>query len=323
MKTTLLRVYALLLQKIYEHQSEPERRDPYWTLIGYFNSMRELGGAVRLVDDDVRERMRVLSKRAQEDQKQRYLNSVRELNSRIGSDEIPEILDQMSREMGDPAALDVLLATNMISVGVDIDRLGLMVVNGQPKMSSEYIQATSRIGRMFPGLVVTLYNWTRPRDRSHYERFVGYHSAIYSHVEPTSVTPFASRGRDRGLHGVFITLVRHLDPEMTPENAAARFTPESAAVKRVIEIILQRVAQIDPAETGDVRQELESICYRWQELSGQEMLIYGQSLANPGLPHLMEPAESGRQPDSLVFPTLNSLRDVEGESGLFILKRGS
>ncbi|MEW6403221.1 MAG: hypothetical protein AB1649_15605, partial [Chloroflexota bacterium] len=124
-------------------------------------------------------------------------------------------------------------------------------------------------------------------------------------------------------HGVFITLVRHLDPEMTPENAAARFTPESAAVKRVIEIILQRVAQIDPAETGDVRQELESICYRWQELSGQEMLIYGQSLANPGLPHLMEPAESGRQPDSLVFPTLNSLRDVEGESGLFILKRGS
>ncbi|MEW6406851.1 MAG: helicase-related protein, partial [Chloroflexota bacterium] len=182
MKTTLLRVYALLLQKIYEHQSEPERRDPYWTLIGYFNSMRELGGAVRLVDDDVRERMRVLSKRAQEDQKQRYLNSVRELNSRIGSDEIPEILDQMSREMGDPAALDVLLATNMISVGVDIDRLGLMVVNGQPKMSSEYIQATSRIGRMFPGLVVTLYNWTRPRDRSHYERFVGYHSAIYSHV---------------------------------------------------------------------------------------------------------------------------------------------
>jgi hypothetical protein len=251
------------------------------------------------------------------------LNSVRELNSRIGSDEIPEILDQMSKEIGDPAALDVLLATNMISVGVDIDRLGLMVVNGQPKMSSEYIQATSRIGRKFPGLVVTLYNWTRPRDRSHYERFVGYHSAIYSHVEPTSVTPFASRARDRGLHGVFITLVRHLDPEMTPENAAVRFTPESTAVKRAIEIILQRVAQIDPGELGEVREELDSICHRWSELGSQDMLLYGQSLSNPGLPHLMESAESGRQPDSLVFPTLNSLRDVEGESGLFILKRGN
>lgn len=114
---------------------------------------------------------------------------------RLGSDEIPKRLKAMGAEIGNPDVLDVLLATNMISVGVDVDRLGLMAVTGQPKMTSEYIQATSRIGRKFLRLVVTIYNWTRPRDRSHYERFTGYHSAIYSNVEPTSVTPFASRAR--------------------------------------------------------------------------------------------------------------------------------
>lgn len=319
MKTALLRVYAALLQKIYSHSAGNDLRDPYWTLVGYFNSMRELGGAVRLVEDDVRERIRVISRR--DNEKQRYIESIEELNSRLGSDEIPKRLKAMGAEIGNPDVLDVLLATNMISVGVDVDRLGLMAVTGQPKMTSEYIQATSRIGRKFPGLVVTIYNWTRPRDRSHYERFIGYHSAIYSNVEPTSVTPFASRARDRGLHGVFISLVRHMLSGMKPEEAAVAFSPTHPNIQIIKELILERVAAIDPSEVDDTRQELELICKRWDDRCQTGTLYYGPSMSNPDLPHLMHQAES-KVEDSPSFPTLNSLRDVEGQSGLFPMTGG-
>jgi len=314
MKTALLRIYAVMLQRIYNHTANPRMRDPYWTLVGYFNSLRELGGAVRLVEDDVRDRMKLIASRVGE--KQRYINYYRELNSRIGSDEIPEILDHMAKPIGNPTSIDVLLATNMISVGMDIDRLGLMVVNGQPKMTSEYIQATSRIGRQYPGLVVTLYNWTRPRDRSHYERFVPYHASIYSQVEPTSVTPFSNRARDRGLHGVFITLIRHLYPDLNSEQAAQNFDPSSPYAEKVMEEILARVAEIDPIEVEEVRQELEYIRSRWAELTRMDKLSYGRSYKNPALPHLMDPVEEMRAADALSFPTLNSLRDVEGECGI-------
>jgi hypothetical protein len=318
MKTALLRIYALLLQKISVHTSSTALRDPYWTLVGYFNSMRELGGTVRLVEDDVRERMRVISKREKE--KQRAIESPQELNSRIGSDEIPQILDALAIQAGNhKKAIDVLLATNMISVGMDIDRLGLMVVTGQPKMSSEYIQATSRIGRRYAGLVVTLYNWTRPRDRSHYERFVGYHSSIYSNVEPTSVTPFASRARDRGLHGVFISLVRHLIRRMNPEEAAVNFSPDSSEVKEIIDLILERVEAVDPEEVEGTRIELQDICKRWDLLCEGGSLQYGPSYQNNERLHLIHPAENIAE-DVLSFPTLNSLRDVEGESGLFEMR---
>ena len=313
-KTALLRIYALLLQRISEHTADPGVRDPYWTLVGYFNSLRELGGAVRLVEDNVRDRMKLIASRAGE--KQRYLNYYRELNSRIGSDEIPEILDHMAKSIRNPSAIDVVLATNMISVGMDIDRLGLMVVNGQPKMTSEYIQATSRIGRQFPGLVVTLFNSTRPRDRSHYERFIPYHASIYSQVEPTSVTPYSDRAHDRGLHGVFITLIRHLYPELNPEQAAKDFDPDAPYVERVMEEILAHVKEIDPIELEEVRHELDYIRSRWAQLTEMDNLSYRRAYKNPGLPHLMDPAEEVRSADMLSFPTLNSLRDVEGECGI-------
>ena len=145
-----------------------------------------------------------------------------ELSSRIASTEIPGSLKRMALALPDPDALDVILATNMISVGVDIDRLGLMAVMGQPQATSEYIQATSRVGRKYPGLVFTLFNSARSRDRSHYESFVAYHSALYRQVESTSVTPFSPRARDRGLHAVLVSMARLCSIPFRPNQGAAQ-----------------------------------------------------------------------------------------------------
>jgi len=143
--------------------------DPYMTLVGYFNALRELGGLRRVLDDAIRTRLRQMDKRGLAN-RQLGTYSIEELTSRIGATQIPEILDRLGATF-DPAhdeerkkkrksgqkispssyPIDVLLATNMISVGVDVPRLGLMVVEGQPKYTSEYIQATSRIGRRYPG----------------------------------------------------------------------------------------------------------------------------------------------------------------------------
>lgn len=318
MKTALLRVYALLLQRIHDHQSDPELRDPYWTLVGYFNSLRELGGAVRLVDDDVRARMQVLAKRLGVEQREIYLS--KELTSRVASDEIPEILELMDYTAEDSGAIDVLLATNMISVGVDVDRLGLMVVNGQPKMTSEYIQATSRVGRKYPGLVVTLYNWTRPRDRSHYERFRGYHSALYSQVEASSVTPFSSRARDRALHAVFITLMRHLTPGLLLDDGAQKFDPDLPEVKVVSQMIKERVERVDPGEVDETMAQLTKIIDRWRRFARSDVLLYSRDRQRSEAPYILEGAEKASSVERHRFPTLNSLREVEGESILYLIE---
>ncbi|MGD9101403.1 MAG: DISARM system helicase DrmA, partial [Anaerolineae bacterium] len=237
-KTALIRAYVAFLaaaQKLYEQPGTDA--DPWMTLVGYFNSLRELGSLRRAVDDTVTTRLRWMKQR---NLARRYLNPWRvvELTSRRSAADIPEILDRLetvfkpSREGQKPRRdvsklpVDVLLATNMISVGVDVGRLGLMVVASQPKTTAEYIQATSRVGRRHPGLVCTVYNWARPRDLSHYERFAHYHATFYQHVEALSVTPFSPRALDRGLGAVFVSLVRLLGLELNANDGAAAFSKE-------------------------------------------------------------------------------------------------
>src|SRR5439155_13273577 len=169
----------------------------------------------------------------------RIVDSLDELTSRKSSTEIPDVLDRLEVQF-DPAVearrkqmaktkqfkdmphkpIDVLLATNMVSVGVDVNRLGLMVVAGQPKTTAEYIQATSRVGRKFPGIVCTVYNWTRPRDLSHYETFEHYHATFYKHVEALSVTPFAPGAISRGLTALLVSCVRHQGTEFNAHDRA-------------------------------------------------------------------------------------------------------
>ncbi|MFQ3661341.1 MAG: DISARM system helicase DrmA [Chloroflexaceae bacterium] len=323
-KTALVRVYAILLQVGGELLTGygPELADAYFTLVGYFNSLRELGGALRLVEDDIVQRMKLLASQRKKDLREISAEDC-ELTSRIPSTRIPAILKRLELNGGTKGALDVLLATNMISVGVDVPRLGLMVVNGQPKASAEYIQATSRVGRRLdaPGLVITVYNWSRPRDISHYERFLPYHGALYRHVEATSVTPFAPRARDRALHAVLIALARLLREGWASNDAASRFDPAHPVAKGIVQQIQQRVDAVDPASRPEVDEQVNALIDWWLQMSGRHKadLRYQPNpfQKSATTPVLIHPAEEDRPGGSR--PTLNSLREVEGQSQLFVL----
>lgn len=185
--TLLIRTYATLLHQAKRSDTSQEVRDAYWTLVGYFNSLRLLAAAELQVHDDVEAYLEYLA--ARDGVPKRIIREQTELTSRANSSEIPTRLKQIEQRLPHEETVDVLLATNMISVGVDVDRLGLMAVMGQPQTTAEYIQATSRVGRSHPGLVAVMLNSARSRDRSHYENFLPFHSALYREVESTSVTP--------------------------------------------------------------------------------------------------------------------------------------
>jgi hypothetical protein len=254
----LIRLYTALLtaaQSLFERFGPAA--DPWMTTVGYFNSLRELGGMRRLAEDDVQTRAyRVqMSRVARPGLSQRSVKNVDELTSRVSSKDIPKKLDQLEVAFngewdstksayvvkwtkGEAQGVDVVLATNMLSVGVDVNRLGLMAVNGQPKSTAEYIQATSRVGRSFPGLVCTVLTWTRPRDLSHFETFEHYHATFYKHVEAQSVTPFAPRALDRGLTGTMVSWLRLLSDDYNPNLGAERMNsatrPEVSQAKKVM-----------------------------------------------------------------------------------------
>jgi hypothetical protein len=235
----LIRLYVALLtgaQALFNRFGAAA--DPYMTLVGYFNSLRELGGMRRLAEDDVQTRAyRVaMSKVKRPGLEQRSVRVVEELTSRVSNKEIPKKLDQLETkfkttwEKFETRAIDIVLATNMLSVGVDVNRLGLMAVNGQPKSTAEYIQATSRVGRSYLGLVCSVLTWSRPRDLSHYETFEHYHATFYKHVEAQSVTPFAARAMDRGLTGAFVSLMRLNDEGLNPNLGAMTLTSSAQEI---------------------------------------------------------------------------------------------
>jgi len=249
-----VRAYATLLaaaQKHFDPKGDPKQpADPYMTLIGYFNSLRELGGMRRLVEDEVRNRVRGIG----EDKipmlyvgshpwaADRKLEMPAELTSRETTDNVKKTKARLAarRVAKDKDPLDVVLASSMISVGLDIDRLGLMVVTGQPKTTSEYIQATSRVGRAYPGLVVTCLNVMRPRDRSHYERFVAYHESFYRDVEATSVTPYSGQALDRGLVGTLLSMIRHGVLDMETPTGVMKLHPNRPKAEQLLEHLIAR-----------------------------------------------------------------------------------
>ncbi len=229
--------------------------DDFWTLVAYFNSIRELGGTKTRIEDDIQRR--VGSTRGD--------LHIQELTSRIDSKELPEILSKLTIAGGTKGAVDVLACSNMFSVGVDVQRLGIMVMNGQPKSSAEYIQSTGRVGRRNTGLVLVLFNWARARDQSHFERFFDYHNRIHSHVESLTVTPFSEGVRSRALHAQYVAMARVMVPNLARNVQAGNFTTaaRTGAQGREFAAWLVRRGGEAGEDESLVRQEIDEFLDRW------------------------------------------------------------
>ena len=290
--------------------------DSFWTITSYFNTLRELGGAIVRVVDNVQDRFAYLKETKFKDRypinggQLRYDKYI-ELTSREKSENIGRIIQKdllikYSRAKKD-MPYDFILSSNMISVGVDIARLNTMLVVGQPKTTSEYIQATSRVGRETPGFIFTIYNQMRSRDKSHFEQFYQYHEAFYKYVEATSVTPFAERARDRALQTLYIILCRFYIEKLENNESAGKYRRNIRGLEDIRKYILDHVSIVDPDEYENVEEELREIELEWEELA-----IENPDMTYRNDMYQKKPAlfKNDYEEDSR-FRVMNSMRSVE------------
>lgn len=352
MKTVQLRTYVALLAaaaRVHDGSSSgASPADAYLTLVGYFNSLRELGGMRRLVEDEVRKQVMERERRRPldfpDDERHPWFKnrSIKaepvELTSREKTLAIKESKARLSVSHGQKDSVDVVLASNMISVGVDIDRLGLMVIAGQPKTTSEYIQSSSRVGRKAsrPGLVVTCLNLNKPRDRSHYERFQTYHQSFYRFVEATSVTPFSGPALDRGLAGVVVALGRLADIVMTAPFSVMSLRAHREQLEQRMTIIAERAGMVFEAQQDQERardhvmKRIRSLLDSWEAIIADAKKAAGQRAYSP-----LDPAAKGTKPilhtvldtedtwsgDEHKFIAPLSMRDVEPSVHLWVTRQ--
>lgn len=261
--------FSSILQSM--NEIEESERDPYWTLLTFYNTLRELGGGLTLTQTDIPQYSNSMSMRKGV-KDVRYINNYLELTSRKQSHEISKTIDDLkinydSNKKGRDSAIDLCLASNIIEVGVDIDRLSAMAIVGQPKMTAQYIQVSGRVGRRWwerPGLIFTLYANTKSRDKSHFEHFREYHQKLYAQVEPTSVTPFSDSCLDRGLHAVVVGFLRQA------LNDIIAGTPDWIEIEKVLDNrilpfynrLIERAKLVDPEQVGEVKNRFRQILKR-------------------------------------------------------------
>ena len=324
-----------LLQLIKILKAPDAVKDTYWTLTAYFNSLKDLGQCESLVADDIKNNLYQFAHRLQT--KPRYIYKLRELTSRVKTNQLNQIfkeLDDISYYSGEGEKtypVDIVLSSTMLSVGVDIARLNILLMVNQPKLNSEYIQATSRVGRSSPGLVLTLYNQGRSRDQSYYEQFKSFHEAYYRFVEPTGATPFSKPARDRALHAVLVAIMRNI-PELAKEKDAGKFRKDkySDAIKKVGSFIVQRVRDIRSRGSNmhddipDIQQEIDNFFTDWDNKarfasSESQKLVYGNSRLIEGKHtqevsyRLLKPYHQKSKDEIRPWETLTSMRNVDSE----------
>ncbi len=306
--------------------------DPYWTNLIYFNSIRELMKGSSLIDGDANESISNKWKRKgimipflgdtkkYKNLRRKFDNDITELTSRVDSSQIPRQLEILELQANEQENLSACLATNMIQVGIDIGRLSLMTIVGQPKTTSEYIQASSRVGREKekPGLVFTQLSHTKLRDRSHYEKFSSYHQNLYKYVEPTSVTSHSDPVRKRCLHAIVIFLVRF----WSKKHRELPLLPDEDLVYRIKEYISSHVRQSDRENKEEVKKtedEIDYIISRWASDTPETYGSMGTSVTKTLKSVLMKPSGSERKLEGNPFETPTSMRNVDRECAAKIL----
>lgn len=328
-----IRSMAAILQKAKDMDVNDEVKDKLWTLTAYYNSLKDLGKAATMVDDDVKDFMKRMCYRLKSNAEVRKIGTADELTSRVSTTQLNQTLDKLEKNKYStenmqkhlpPYPCNVLLATNMISVGIDVARLNVMLLIGQPKLTSEYIQASSRVGREFPGVAFTMYDGGKSRDRSHYEQFRPYHESFYRHVEPTGATPFSAPARKRALHAILIAYVRLSVKELNGEKDAIKFRADEygATVKSISEYLIDRCVDINRRinpnmkdESAELRKEMEEILDKWEDLAkdAKNGFCYGKKFMvnGPKAPGERLMKTFGAYRDDPAFETMTSMRNVD------------
>jgi hypothetical protein len=289
-----VRTIATLLQKAKIMDLPDKVKDKIWTLAVYFNSLKDLGKCNTLVDDDVKDFIIRMSIRLGSRRDARQIFGCDELTSRVSTTELNETLDKLEKSeysqdniINKRYASNILLATNMISVGIDVPRLNVMLLVGQPKLTSEYIQASSRVGREYPGTAFVMYDGSKSRDRSHFEQFKAYHESFYRFVEPTGATPFSKPARDRALHAVVTAMLRYR-ANLSQDKDAFLFDTEhfSKEIDELKLFICQRVKDINERtytgmedDSNEIMEEIDLFLNSWQrivETAPQKSMFFGK-----------------------------------------------
>ncbi len=313
--------------------------DAWWTLLVYHSSLKGVGISRNAVQD-IETLMARLHQEALDqhlanagalfdqdpdqdpgadptptlDRRSRLAEHITQLTSQMSADENAQAFARLRRPRTDPEALDLALATNMVSVGLDVARLAVMVINGQPLTTAEYIQASSRVGRgEVPGLVVANYYRDQARSLSHYESFRAYHESFYRFVEPTSLTPFTWQARRRALHAALVIAVRHGCPDLAANEYAGAFDPDRPEIARLIQELARRCRRADPSRGDDTAGHLAELARQWADQAAaaraqRQRLVYAGSDGDRRDLRLLC-GHDDRVPG--LWQTLHSMRNVE------------
>ncbi len=328
---SLIRIFALLmyLKQIYIKKGLPnDVIDQFYTTVGYFNTIKELGTASSVITDRINSEVKYLISRKFRTEAEKYslqISDIRyylkndELTSRKSAKEIKDVLVRLDSRFTLPECYDYITASNMLSVGIDIDRLGVMTMFGQPKSNAEYIQATSRVGRSNPGVVIVLYNSMRSRDKSYYEQFEYYHKTFYKYVEATSITSYAARAIEKALHCAFVSMVRHMISNYNSNESAGYFDESDSRIIDIKQRILNRVSAVEPSMEEYADQWLDYYIGYWKQRvnSLHESLVY-YDYHNEDT-SLLKAAENVVNEETPVV--LNSVRNVEPSVNVYFTKR--